>query len=370
MPSRIDPIASIRLARSWPRLLALPLLLLLLGAAGAGLGVFVIRGSLGVGIAGAGGFIGLAGIALGAVLASVRVEIEESAVRLRRIGGERVYPLTPGPVTRVRLRGDNASTLRARSRSLGWSLGRARLREEEDIEIVRLARTPTLILLPTERGRLAIAPADDAELLDALTRAARARQRLDELALPAAPAVAPPPEPVVPPEVEGPHILTGIERALLEERLGQERRAEAEAAAIAEAAAAEAAAAVPEEQLESAEVAEVAEAPPVASRRRAARPSWFRLPRVAVRRPRPSAVLVLFPLIGAGSAWGAGLLAGGMPAAGTDLARLTSLALVLSGPATSVGAILARAWWPRMVGVVVAGGLAASVFIGRALVGG
>jgi len=366
MPSRIDPIASIRLARSWPRLLALPLLLLLLGAAGAGVGVFAIRGPLGVGIAGAGGFIGLAGIAIAAVLASVRVEIEESAVRLRRIGGERVYPLTPGPVTRVRLRGENASTLRSRSRSLGWSLGRARLRDEEDIEIVRLARTPTVILLPTERGRLALAPADDAELLDALARAARARQRLDELAVSTAPAVAPPPQPVVPPEVEEPHILTGIERALLEERLGQERRAEAEAAALAEAAAAEAAAAVPEEQLESDEVAEAA---PAASRRRAVRPSWARLPRVAVRRPRPSEVLVLFPLIGAGSAWGAGLLAGGMPEAGTDLARLTSLALLLSGPATSVGAILARAWWPRMVGVVVAGGLAASVFIGRALVG-
>ena len=366
MPSRIAPIAIIRLARSWPRLLALPLLLLLLGAAGAGVGVFVIRGPLGVGIAGAGAIIGLAGIAIAAVLASVRVEIEESAVRLRRIGGEREYPLTPGLVTRVRLRGENASILRSRSRSLGWSLGRARLRDEEDIEIVRLARTPTVILLPTERGRLALAPADDAELLDALARAARARQRLDELAVPAAPAVASPPQPVVPSEVEEPHILTGIERALLEERLGQERRAEAEAAALAEAAAAEAAAAVPEEQLESDEVAEAA---PAASRRRAVRPSWARLPRVAVRRPRPSEVLVLFPLIGAGSAWGAGLLAGGMPEAGTDLARLTSLALVLSGPATSVGAILARAWWPRMVGVVVAGGLAASVFIGRALVG-
>ena len=366
MTPHIDAIASIRLARSWRRLLALPLLLLLLGAAAAIGGLFVIRGPLGVGIAGAGGFIGLAGIAIVAVLASVRIEIEESAVRLRRIGGERVYPLTPGPVTRVRLRGDNASTLRARSAPLGWSLGRARLRDEEDIEIVRLARTPTVILLPTERGRLAIAPADDAELLDALARAARARQRLDELAVPTAPVVAPPTEFVVPPEVEEPHILTGIERALLEERLGQER-AEAEAAAAAEATAAEAAAAAPEEQ---SQLAGVAEAAPVASRRRAVRPSWFRLPRVALRRPRPSAVLVLFPLIGAGAAWGAGLLADGMPEAGTDLARLTSLALVLSGPATSVGAILARAWWPRLVGVVVAGGLVASVFIGRALLGG
>jgi hypothetical protein len=75
-------------------------------------------------------------------------------------------------------------------------------------------------------------------------------------------------------------------------------------------------------------------------------------------------------LVGAGAAWGVGLAVGGMPEPGTDLARLTSLALVLAGPATSVGAIMAMAWWPRIVGVVVAGGLAASVFIGRALIGG
>jgi hypothetical protein len=30
---------------------------------------------------------------------------------------------------------------------------------------------------------------------------------------------------------------------------------------------------------------------------------------------------------------------------------------------------MARTWWPRLVGVVVSGGLLASVFIGRALLG-
>jgi hypothetical protein len=74
-------------------------------------------------------------------------------------------------------------------------------------------------------------------------------------------------------------------------------------------------------------------------------------------------------MVGAGIAWGAGTYLGRIPEAGTDLARLTSLALVLAGPATSVGAVMALAWWPRIVGVVVAGGLAASVFIGRALIG-
>jgi hypothetical protein len=91
--------------------------------------------------------------------------------------------------------------------------------------------------------------------------------------------------------------------------------------------------------------------------------------RLTLRRPRPSAAFVLLPLLGAGAAWGLGLLTDGHPEPGTDLARLTALALVLAGPATSVGAIMARAWWPRLVGLVVAGGLCASAFIARALLG-
>jgi hypothetical protein len=53
----------------------------------------------------------------------------------------------------------------------------------------------------------------------------------------------------------------------------------------------------------------------------------------------------------------------------TDIARLTALGLVLAGPAASVGAIMALAWWPRLVGIVVAGGLVASVLVGRVLLG-
>ena len=73
------------------------------------------------------------------------------------------------------------------------------------------------------------------------------------------------------------------------------------------------------------------------------------------------------PTVAPALAWGVGRRAAGLPEPGTDLARLTALALVLAGPATSVGAVMALAWWPRLVGVVVAGGLAASVFIGRSL---
>jgi hypothetical protein len=367
MPSRTPPIARIRLARSPLRLLALPALLLVLAAT---LALAAVLGPLRVGeatwyvlVAGS-AVLALVALAVAARVWSVRLDVEESAVRLHWLGGERRYPLAPGPVTRVRLRGEQASRLRARSRWLGWGLGRARLRDEEDIQVVRLAPTPTVILVPTERGRLAIAPASEDELIDALSRAARARQRAEELAdaEAAEPEAAPEPEPE-------PHVLTGIERALLEERLARERE-EAEAVA----------AAMPPEPEPEPEPAADTDAPAdteampasqVAALPVTRRSRWRRgrgsLPRIG--RPRPSAAFVLLPLVGAGIVWGAATSLGRLPDPTSDLGRLTSLALVLAGPATSVGAIMARAWWPRLVGVVVTSGLAAAVFVGRALLG-
>lgn len=362
MPSRIPPIARIRLARSPLRLLAVPLLLLAAGAtfvAGAWIGPLVAPQPGWIALVAGGALVGLIGLIVALRLLTLRLDVEEAAVRTRWLGGERTYPLVPGPVTRVRLRGVNASSLRSRTGWLGWAVGRAVLRGEERIEVVRLAPTATAILVPTELGRLAIAAASEAELIDALSRAARARQRLEELAQPepVAPSV---PEPEPPPEPE-PHVLTGIERALLEERQALER-AQAEAAE-GEAPPSE----LPAPQLEPMPVRAVIAEAPVDDR--AAR-RWRR-GGAAVRlgRPRPSAVFVLLPLLGAGGVWLAASLNGRLPEAGTDLGRLTSLGLVLAGPATSVGAIMARAWWPRLVGVVVTSGLAASVFVGRALLG-
>lgn len=361
MPHRVRPIARIRLARSLPRLLLVPVVVALAGSGAIAAGLVVVDGLAGIALAVLGGIVVIGALGASAVLLSVRLEVEESAVGLTWLGGERIYPLSPGPVTRVRLRGEHASRIRARTGALGWAVGRARLRDEEEIELVRLAPTRTAILVPTERGRLAIAAANDDILLDALSRAARARQRLEALSDPGpAPAmIAPQPAEAAEAADTEPAALTGIERA---------RLADEEAAAAAARAAAAAAQVAPASA--SSAVGEPAEAdlepPPEVPRRRL----WPRLIRVLLRRPRPRAAFVLLPLLGAGAAWGVGIAAGHMPEAGTDLARITSLALVLAGPATSVGALLALAWWPRIVGVVVAGGLAASVFIGRALIGG
>lgn len=380
------PIARIRLARSLPRLLALPLATLVIGAAIAALAATALPPpGTWIGL-GAAGVLAIVAVLQAAWVLSIRLEVEESAVGVSWLGGGRIYPLSPGPVTRVRLRGAGASRLRARTGMLGWAIGPARLRDDERVEVVRLAPTATAILVPTERGRLAIAPADEGALLDALTRAARARQRLEEIA---AAGTAPDevardtgPEPAEreaeaePESIDGgepyepsePAPMTGIERALLEQRLAEER-------AAAEAAAAERGDEGPIVEVPSPVEPEAALEPQPAmpvpvtappSRRRAVRRPQMRL---RVRRPKPSAALVLVPLVGAGAAWALGVVTGRMPEPGSDLSRLTSLALVLAGPVTSVAALMALAWWPRLVAVVVTGGLVAALFVGRALAG-
>jgi hypothetical protein len=248
------------------------------------------------------------------------------------------------------------------------------LRDVEDVEVVRLAGTATVILVPTERGRLAIAPSSEDELIDALSRAAQARQRLERFIAeaPSAPegepvAATPPEEPSWPepdPEPEpGPPALTGIERALLEERLARERE---EAQAAAGESISSAPDALPENTPQAMPAAGVEETAAPSRRGR-----WLRGSRGVPRtgRPRPSAAFVFVPIVGAGIVWIAATALGRLPDPTSDVGRLTALALVLAGPATSVGAIMARAWWPRIVGVVVTSGLAASVFVGRALLG-
>ena len=352
MSDRVPPIARIRLSRSLPRLLGLPALGMVAGVAATAAGLLAVPGIVGWVVAGLGAAAALAAL-LGAItLLGIRLDVEEAAVRVHWLGGERLHALSPGPVTRVRFRGENASRLRAR-KPVPWQLGRATLRDEEEIQVVRLAPTATAILVPTEDGRLAIAAADEDALLDALSRAARARQRLEELTREPPPEPAPEPAPALSLETAeiDPALMTGIERALHERRLAAEREAAAEIAAVETPSPPEAV--TPAEQV----------APPA------------RRGRLRLARPRlgpttgPSLALLVLPLIGAGVAWASAVLLDRMPDPTTDLGRLTALALVLAGPATTVGAIMARVWWPRLVAVVVAGGLASAVFVGRALLG-
>jgi hypothetical protein len=351
MAATNEPIARIRLARSRSRLLAVPIALALAGAGAVGVGLLVAQGTAGLVLAALGGLVMLGGLVGAVLLLSVRLEVAESAVSLTWLGGRRAYGLVPGPVTRVQLRGRRASTLRPRSGALGWGIGPARLRGEEEIELVRLAATPTAILIPTDRGRLAIAPANEQDLLEALAHAAQARQRAEAAEEKVAEERAAEPDPDL--EAAPPSALTGIERALLEERLARERDEARRAVMEAQLAASSMATTGPQPGAPPATV------PLPAARRRS----------LGLARPRAGWAFVLMPTAAAAIAWWIGMLVGGIPEPGTDLARLTSLGLVLAGPATSVGAIMTLAWWPRLVGVIVAGGLAATIFIGRSFIG-
>ncbi|MDH4334109.1 MAG: hypothetical protein OEW24_02440 [Chloroflexota bacterium] len=418
MSDEVTPIARLRLARSPVRVLAAPLVFALAGAA-ASAGGWMLGGIGGAGLAIAGALVVGSAIFLALFVFSVSVAIEPGTVHLRWLTGERRYALVRGSLTRITVQGPDRATVRARFGAFGWSLGRAVLRGQEHIDVVRLAATPTMIVIPTDLGRLAIAAASETELIEALGTAARMQQRTESAS------AARPPVAVVVPAVRlpepPPRPLTGIERALLEERLAAERAAAEASAASERLAAAELAkvdAPTPQPTVEA--VAPPAPSIPVAPpttaiiavprarlrtrpRERAAwrRPSWLHLrrrgpgpapvamaapataaasdaaPRVSARtvvRPRVridpamiSEVLVLgAPLAAAAAVWIAWVI-GGAIFSPTD-GRLLTLALALGGIGGALGAAAARAWYPRLGPLVSMTAVSALALVARAAI--
>ena len=180
MPEEPAVIAQVRLARSTWRLLLVPAILASLGLLAIAV-ASLLGGGAGIAALAAGALAILVALLVGASLLSVRLEVDLAVLRLHWLGGERRYVLLRGPVTRIAVRGPSASPLRPRFGLLGWGLGAARLRNQEEIELIRLAPSRSVIAVPTDRGRLAIAPASEQELLAALAGAARVKQRLDEM---------------------------------------------------------------------------------------------------------------------------------------------------------------------------------------------
>ena len=187
--------------------------------------------------------LGLAGIGVAAGgiwvllrIRSLRLAVEPDYLHLTGRGVDRRYHLAKGSLARV----GSASVVRARrTGSLGGTVGPAQLAGGEGVELIRLGRTPSVILVPTESGRVALAPAREDELVQALMEAAKTRAERAPTALPPAPmapaaaaatasiaAVAPPVQVAPPPAPVAPaRPLTGIERMALEERMAEERRA-------------------------------------------------------------------------------------------------------------------------------------------------
>jgi len=250
------PLARVALARDPRRMLAAPAVLVLLGAATATLGP-IVGGPLLVGLVAVGGAVIGIGLWLAIRILSLRLVVEPDYLHLKGVGTDRRYHLVRGDMNRLATAGPRKVSLRVRLGSLGWAVGRTALAAGESVEVIRLAATPSVILVPTERGRVAVAVASEADFVDALRAAAhtRAERRISAagapLATPApavqpAPALQPapafPPAPAFrgaptfepmpapqPPPAFGrptqPRPLTGIERMWLEDRLARGRRA-------------------------------------------------------------------------------------------------------------------------------------------------
>lgn len=420
MTERITPVARLSLARSPVRLLAAPLVIAAAGAAAAIAG-WMLGGIGGLGLAAFGSVAVGSALFLALFVFSVSVVIEPGTVHVRWLTGNRRYTLVRGSLTRVTVLGPDSASLRPRFGALGWSLGRALLRGQEEIDVVRLAPTPTMIVVPTDLGRLAIAAASEAALIEALGTAARVQQRM-EATVAARPAAAAAVVPAAPLPVAPQRPLTGIERALLEERLAAERAA-AQAAATSEQLAAAQLARQPaptaqpvvELSVPPAVPVPTAPAPPpprplvtapqrARPRSRAAwqRPSWLRVPgrpprpvpsamapavadaalvsgvaasRVSARRvARPGlridtrsaadALVLGAPLAVAAALWVAWVMVGvGFSPAD---ARLMTLALGLGGVGGALGAAAARAWYPRLGPLVSMTAVSALALVARA----
>jgi hypothetical protein len=387
MPGATVVLAPIPLARAPLRLLLGPFVLASAGVMAAGAGL-LIGGAAGVTLLAAGVMVDVLAIYLLVVLFTLRLNVEVATLRLSWIGGERRYVLSRGAVTRVPLRGPSAAALRPRFGAIGWAMGPAILRRTEQIELVRLARSASVILVPTDRGRLAIAPLSEQQLLTALGAAARVQQRLDEVASRARdlPALAPtgaahqlgaellseaPPAPA-------PHLLTGIERAILEERLAAERAAALAAAEAERQAGLEAALlASVQAPVEAQAAATLPRRARLRQRTTWRRPAWLSTP--ALARPQPVDLArslerlapfgaASLPLLAAVAVWAAAAVLGRLDLSDAEL-RPVSLALAASGPLAALGALAARAWYPRLLGLVVVSALAGLVLVGRALLG-
>ncbi|MGH2455885.1 MAG: hypothetical protein ACRDHD_06470, partial [Candidatus Limnocylindria bacterium] len=101
---------------------------------------------------------------------------------------------------------------------------------------------------------------------------------------------------------------------------------------------------------------------------------WLRAPALPRPRVAVSGRTVLgyafagLPAAGAAGIWIAAAALGRLELSEAQL-RSVMLALVLAGPVGSLGGLMARAWFPRMTGLVVVTAALALVLAGRALLG-
>lgn len=112
-------------------------------------------------------------LSLGAYLFTLRLEAIPGHLRLRWLLGSRMYRLRKGEVTRLWVQ-FSRRPLEARVGGLGIRLGEGQLGAEKLVDVIALDSVSTLLMVPVEGGRVAVAPEAESGLLTALASATSA----------------------------------------------------------------------------------------------------------------------------------------------------------------------------------------------------
>ena len=109
---------------------------------------------------------------LGAYVATLRLEAVPNELRLRSLFGARRFRLRKGEVRRLWVR-FSRRPLEARIGGLGIRFGEGQLGGEMLVDVIALDEASTLLMVPVEGGRLAVAAESEAVLLEVLRLATR-----------------------------------------------------------------------------------------------------------------------------------------------------------------------------------------------------
>jgi uncharacterized membrane protein YtjA (UPF0391 family) len=130
-------------------------------------------GAIGVAVTAAGVAVLLYVILLSLHVLSLRLEVHPGEVRVTSILVRRRYRLVRGAVTRLPAPRGRA-LFGTQLGSFGLEIGLGTAGPDESVDVIRLAPVTSMIMIPSDGNRLAVAPSSERRLLRALGTAAAA----------------------------------------------------------------------------------------------------------------------------------------------------------------------------------------------------
>ena len=170
MPPRPRLPVRIALARDPARLLLWLGFRLIVGEIGIVVGLRA-PGAIGLAVTAAGIAVLLYVILLAVHVLSLRLEVHPGEVRVASVLVRRRYRLGRGPVKRITAPKGRA-LFGTQLGGLGLEIGVGRAATDESVDVIRLAPVGSMIMIPAQGNRLAVAPSSERRLLLALQAAA------------------------------------------------------------------------------------------------------------------------------------------------------------------------------------------------------